>query len=568
MFYKGFFLLLIHSALLPLWPSTFSAIQQEPSTFFLPTVPVYTAHDYSGILIDLQLVELMNLTKSALDYADRYFALYRNDWYRKTYPAWANSKHVKNLLINKRHVVRSKLESLQHNMEVNPIPAHINPTSSDRLHRSVDISIDLAQTVTNFFLGVTSIFHMSSIHAIQKSVRNLAFKQQKLANFTSEFSEKIEAVVQTMNQRLNLSKRQAEIAMAMYIILDLCENELDQILSSLTPLVMGVIPTYLLDPATCHDAYEAAAADAASRGMVPIISNPGELLSLQTTTFAANQSWFLLLHLPIVESKTALTAFTFFNYPMVSDNVTLSFDTPSSLFAFRPGLYPDIDHVIIPLKDLQARCTAYNNATTCSTRMLHTPSCILNLYHDSTTGCQLVETSPPPPQWVPPKILLFFPKMTRIMVSCSGTVQEEEMVGLVSVDDLPFCQIKTESWTLQTSGSYHHHLIRFQKDNARIISRTAIQTAIAESSSLWLPLNNSDDIVLPHFNSTHWDTMTTSSYGTNLLDLFSITLSSLALFSVTALSLTCLWKAYRAASPFAVALAAPPPQEHEMAELQ
>ena len=112
---------------------------------------------------------------------------------------------------------------------------------------------------------------------------------------------------------------------------------------------MGVIPTYLLDPATCHDAYEAAAGDAPSEGIVPIITNPGELLLLQTTTFAANNSCFLLLHLPIVESKPALTAFTFFNYPMVLDNVTLSFDTPSSLFAFCPGLYPDIDNVIIPL---------------------------------------------------------------------------------------------------------------------------------------------------------------------------------------------------------------------------
>ena len=154
------------------------------------------------------------------------------------------------------------------------------------------------------------------------------------------------------------------------------------------------------------------------------------------------------------------------------------------------------------------------------------------------------------------------------MLSCSGTVQEEEMVGLVSVDDLPFCQIKTESWTLQTLGSYHHYLVRFHQNHARIISRTAIQTAIAQSSSFWLPLNDSDEIVLPHFNSTHWDTMSTLSPGTNLLDLFSIRLSSLALFSVTALSLTCLWKAYRAAAPFAVALAAPPPQEHDLAELQ
>lgn len=188
--------------------------------------------------------------------------------------------------------------------------------------------------------------------------------------------------------------------------------------------------------------------------------------------------------------------------------------------------------------------------------MLHTPTCILNLYHDSSKGCQLAL------QWVPPKILLFFPKMTRIMVSCSGTMEEKEMVSLVSIHDTLFWQIKTESWTLQTSGSYHLNLVH--NENACLISRTAIQDAIAKSSSLWLPLNDCDEIVFPHFNSTHWDTLPTWSPGTEPLQIYSVTLSSLELLSVIALSLACLW---RAAVPFTGTVAAPHPQEHKMAQL-
>ena len=126
------------------------------------------------------------------------------------------------------------MESLQRNMVVNPVPGHIDPSSLDRLRRSVDISIVLAQTVSNFFIGVSSIFHMASKHTIEKSVRNLAFKQQKFANFTSQFSQKIESVIQTMNQCLNLSKRQSKIAMSLYIIMDRAKLEGSNPLKSYT----------------------------------------------------------------------------------------------------------------------------------------------------------------------------------------------------------------------------------------------------------------------------------------------------------------------------------------------
>ena len=363
----------VATAPLGLWsPQTFIAaeIRSEPSTYFLPTNPIYVHHDYSGILIDLQLDDLVNLTTQSLLYADQYF----NNWEKTPQTdlkSWARSGHLRGLLHDKQNSVKQKLTSLERNIAVNPIPAHISPSSdSSRPRRSIDIAINLANNVSSFFVGVSSIFHMASISAIQKSVNNFAYHHQKLENFTAVFAGKVNSVTQKLAGTIDLVEEQSRVAMSLFIVLDMADSQLDLILASLTPLVIGVIPTYLLDPSTCHQAFDAATKDAASRGMAPVINDPGELLSLDTTTFAANGSWFLLLHLPIVAPKEALTAFTFYNFPIAVDSRTVAFDSPPSVFAFQPGLYPDINHVVIDLLDYRTQCTVCLNRESCIDRKM------------------------------------------------------------------------------------------------------------------------------------------------------------------------------------------------------
>ena len=99
------------------------------------------------------------------------------------------------------------------------------------------------------------------------------------------------------------------------MILDEAESYLDIIQNAITPLLQGIIPTCMVDPANLVHLYDKVKSEAAKKGLKVALADANEILTLCPFTFQRGDNYELLLSVPIIDPKDNFPRSTWSIYP-------------------------------------------------------------------------------------------------------------------------------------------------------------------------------------------------------------------------------------------------------------
>ena len=91
--------------------------------------------------------------------------------------------------------------------------------------------------------------------------------------------------------------------------LDLANDEILELLSSINPLIQGQITHNILDPLQTKTLLEKTQQMADKLDLQVMATNPIDILKSTATTFATETDWFVLISLPMVHKSEKLEAF-------------------------------------------------------------------------------------------------------------------------------------------------------------------------------------------------------------------------------------------------------------------
>ena len=230
---------------------------------------------------------------------------------------------------------------------------------------------------------------------------------------------------------------------------------MEVVTQAITPLLQGVIPTYVVTPASLVELFEAVQEAAAQQGLELAMSSPNEILTLKPMTFQRQQAYEMVISLPVVDPKKEFQTFHLVNLPTLRKQVPTIWDLPDMVFGLRPSLYPEnAEYVAVEVGDIQGACEEYYKVFLCRVPTLSRPDCIADLFHNQSTHC-LTKT----PAYVPTlqtatqDILLFFATKTKALLQCNEEFAKVSLEGLVRIEDKADCQIITDEFTYTFVGS-------------------------------------------------------------------------------------------------------------------
>ena len=177
------------------------------------------------------------------------------------------------------------------------IEAHASPTtdlrealdlhqkSKARFTRSIDINLDVPGAITSFFDGINAIFHFTSLRKVSQTVNNLLVKQTKLEEFTVEFANRITSLLTLIAQRQQEEVHSLASILTSYMVLDEATTAMEEVTQAITPLLQGIIPTYVVTPADLIELFHLVKDSAKQKGWQLALASPNEILQLKPMTF-------------------------------------------------------------------------------------------------------------------------------------------------------------------------------------------------------------------------------------------------------------------------------------------
>ena len=134
--------------------------------------------------------------------------------------------------------------------------------------------------------------------------------------------------------------------------LNLADETIMELLSSITPSIQGKLTHNLLDPLQAQSLIEETQKLADRYNLQVVVNQPVDILQCSVTTFATELTWYALLSIPLVHRSETMEAFQFINIPWFYQGISVQWDLQPGIVASKSGLYPDIKNVFIPLDDL------------------------------------------------------------------------------------------------------------------------------------------------------------------------------------------------------------------------
>ena len=192
-------------------------VQAFPSTFFQPAgKQVFVQHDSIGIELSLHIPEILSMAEEALYHHKKYYVLLElgNKWMQRN----QSVEEIYSILLSARpwkkplhyaldamaEQVQQRINSLNNDLSIKASEhdffhqnlqdhlfqeSHVsdNKWFQPRGKREININIDPAQIINQFFSGVAHIFHMHSINDVRNGLKNLDKKVRSLPDFTKKF---------------------------------------------------------------------------------------------------------------------------------------------------------------------------------------------------------------------------------------------------------------------------------------------------------------------------------------------------------------------------------------------
>ena len=230
--------------------------------------------------------------------------------------------------------------------------------------------------------------------------------------------------------------------------LNLADETIMELLTSITPLIQGKLTHNLLDPLQAQSLIAETQKLADRFNLQVVINQPVDILQCSVTTFATEETWYAMLSIPLVHHSETMNAFQFINIPWFYKNMSVQWDLQPGIVASKSGLYPDIKNVFIPLTDLDQLCDKFNNNFLCHKRINHFPTCQISLFYHHTKECSLKLADHRVRYSFGPFNYLFFQSPTDTLVECPGKEFIENYYGLLNFDRISRCKITTKKFTL------------------------------------------------------------------------------------------------------------------------
>ena len=448
-------------------------ITSHPSTYFQPTKPIYTTFSYVGVLFELPIGDFLEEAEAALAYVESmaYFQpnlkktreatvkphINATDSEIEYHPNYTWTLSMNRMIETKILRLREKIARTRKNILAHVIPmVDLTETMANqhrRVTREFNVNLDLNASLQTFFTGISNFFHYKSLQVLSQSVANLQLRQTHLTDFTVKFARRVQAMLNVMDRHQADTRYTIAALFTAYMVLDEAESDLDEVVAAMTPILQGQIPTICADEANLVDIFHNIKSMAEAKGLTIGLSNPNEILHLTPTTYQRGHSWELLLSIPITDPEDKFSAFSFINLPSVNSGKTTAWDLPPLTFALQPTLYPKFaKFIVIPLDDYNELCQDFVLMSLCHAVVQTQPSCVANLFHNSSTSCQPKQlTYAPTIQRVSQETFFFFAEEEQILIECPDYTAKVTLHGLVHIEDRPGCKIVT--------GQFHYVFI-------------------------------------------------------------------------------------------------------------
>lgn len=462
-------------------------IVKHPATYFQRTKDVYTQYDFAGVVLVLPISKVLAHAKEAIAHVDVIQELrasafekmaksFKNGSSLDSMPA--NTDHwtvaVSYLLEHKYKNAISKIMALEKNIDSHLIPSSDFLQGVTDIHsarkRSVNIEFNMADSINAFWNGVTQIFHWQSLSQVQRAVTNVEMRQEHLTSFTIQLAEKTGIIIHNLALQQQKNLFNIEATLSCFMLLDEAEEAMDVVQAALTPMLQGIIPTVALDSASVVDIFNTVKQNVAAKGLILGIDVPNDILNLKTTTYQRNGNWELLLAIPTMDPSHKFDGYNFINFPTLSKGLPVVWDVPEAIFAANPMLYPEqVTFVQIKLKDIHHECSEYQAAYLCTSSVLHQPTCLSDLFHNTSSNCQLKPVhNIPTLQTTSQELLFFFLKSTEVLLKCPQNTQRLHLEGLYTIEDRPNCMVSTTTFTFTMNGKKPS--VIFVRNEAQVVA--------------------------------------------------------------------------------------------------
>lgn len=492
------------------------------NTQYIKIGNLYPRVEYSGVLINLNVRETIERASQAVKIASKFI----NHHYPKInkLQAWKGADRHYNFLALKTKKVNQNLKQLK--TDIQEIHKHYRTPTKDPIQIStnssrpkrgfnLDIELDINKCLSTVVAGVVSIFSApTNLDKIQKSVDNISFRTSRLETDYNQFTTSIDKVLKVMNKEFNYYIDKVHFSASIDATLDLANDEVLELLSSINPLILGQISHNILDPLQTKTLLEKTQQMADKLDLQVMATTPIDILKSTATTFATETEWFVLISLPMVHKSEKLEAFKFLNVPWFYKNWTLQWDLQEGVVAMKPGFYPLIENIFIPHEEVNQLCETFNQNLLCHTRVNTFPSCQVSLIHKHTKHCDLKMAEDRVRYKLGPYSYLFFKTPTITMVNCCTEREdcppdnryEKTFQGLVDFQDINKCKISTSKFTLLPQSTNVGITIKNNKartvaifDSEWIKVIVKLEHDKEKEALKWSPMNNdtNDDQVDP-----------------------------------------------------------------------
>ena len=571
-------------------------IQQHPPTYFEQTdSKLYLEHDAIGIELQLHVPEVVSMGQKTLEAHYSYFLTLFNQTVPTRGPS-SMEDHLQKLLhlylhqIDLHPTILSPAHSATHHAAMtlerkilelskdmkfpHPDPMHqhrqdTRPWDLSRVKRELNVNLDANAVVQTFINGIFSIFHMHSISEVRKGLRNQAKRLDKLSQFTVAYARKTTALLSQLAAQVDNLESQFQAVTTDLALIMVSSNMAGELLTGLTELYQGIIPTAAMTPSEATSIFKALLEQARKADQHLVLEHPAQLFKLEVTTYVRaagpisglfnpldntapeRYDYFCLLTVPTIRPRSGFTTYFFSNNPFrLPSGEHVIWNQDQGLFAVKPTIYPqEAEYTFIPHHAIQRSCRKYPSAWLCSAPVVHKRSCISDLFHNSSAHCTTTKPLQDEAHLVHSEHTLFyFPNNTQIMVTCPQVAPVQQWVqGLIQIQDKPGCHLTSSVLSYTFNGA--RPSVTIGKATHAVIPPTIFNLTVPKYSA---PSNNSlaTQVLdlqesISDFQSALNDTLhEQGAEDDDILTLYVLAITALA--ASTALAIFCLYHIIKA----------------------
>ena len=439
--------------------STPVEVSSGPQVLFREVGQVYEECDFAHVMIELPIRDLINRTDYVYDVFRSRMSKNNSDSSVKWVPAWrevqmhALLEHKATQVFNLRDTVLARFQTAG--------------DGNGRFGRDISVNIDPVGMINAFFSGINNWIHASSISELKERLGVLAHDVEGIKAVEQAFSANQQKLAEALATYINDTEVIYEtnhIDLVLWLSLDELHEALSAIVLASGDLARAHLHAWLLPPNEAVKTLQVVNAFAMKKEQQAALVSPMDLHSVPTTVVADSDSWYVVLHVPLISPRNALKAFWFTNAPFLLGNNSVRFDGPSGLVGHSSDLWQDLKAVFIPEGDIRSTCTQYDTRFICpGIPVSRNPPCPVSLLYERSDRCDLI---PADESYISVgkdgPTLIFTASPLEIAFKCGEDVYFDTYQGLNIFNVSEGCRVESANFTLYIPQSIGGDSLHFR----------------------------------------------------------------------------------------------------------